>query len=182
MKRKLKTYQDFRNEHIKENFMKRDDFINKDKTSDENLEDIKENDEEVIDSDKNIEDSEAENQEVDVIVDEPSKKEVTVEIEATFNPSICTPTDFGAPKIFSVVRMMTQNGEKIGMCYTENVGEYGSPLHNNIDFNSACNIVKTCCQEMCLDEFNVENDKIIGIIPTFMIPKNKKETTSYIPK
>src|SRR6478735_8865031 len=144
MNRKLKTYQDFRNEHIKENFM------NKDKTSDENLEDIKENDEEVIETDKNIEDSE--NQEVDVIVDEPSKKEVSVEIEveATFNPSICTPTDFGAPKIFSVVRMMTQNGEKIGMCYTENVGEYGSPLHNNIDFNSACNIVKTCCQEMCL--------------------------------
>ena len=79
---------------------------------------------------------------------------------------------------------MTQNGEKIGMCYTSEVGEYGKDIHNDLDFVSACDLVKSCACECQLGEFSSENDKIIGLIPSFMISKKNKlgGSTSYIPK
>jgi hypothetical protein len=89
-------------------------------------------------------------------------------------------------KIFSIVKIMSQNGEKIGMCYTDEVGEYGTPIHNHLDFNVACELVKQCCKENCVEEFNNENDIIVGMIPSFMLSKKNKglggaSSTSYIP-
>ena len=79
----------------------------------------------------------------------------------------------------------TPNGEKIGMCYTEDVGDYGTPIHNNIDYTSACDLVKQCCSEHSVDEFRNDTDTIMGSIPTFMIPKKKLgntgSSTSYRP-
>lgn len=101
-----------------------------------------------------------------------------------FTPSVAAlpPVDMNSPKLFSIVKIMTQNGEKIGMCYTEDVGEYGTPIHNNIDFNSGCELVKQCCSEHGVDEFKNDVDTIVGLIPSFMIPKkNKGLGTSYRP-
>lgn len=81
------------------------------------------------------------------------------------------------PKNFSVVKMMTNNGEKIGMCYTEDVSEYGIPLQNNLDFHSACELVPTLASEEGLIIFDNINDKIIGHIPVFMIGKKSKSTS-----
>lgn len=81
------------------------------------------------------------------------------------------------PKNFSVVKMMTNNGEKIGMCYTEDVSEYGIPLQNNLDFHSACELVPTLASGDGLIIFDNINDKIIGHIPVFMIGKKSKSTS-----
>ncbi len=223
-KSNLKSYDSYRLVHIKESFLSS-------YNPNENLEDIKENDEEV-ESSENVEDGKVE--EVESSTTEPvalgteeEKKidapviahvEIQTELEieptgddlpqdlgrglgalnpAEVSPAICTepqinnqfnPADSGleadvAPKIFSIVRIITQNGEKIGMCYTEDVGEYGTPIHNNIDFKSACELVKQTCTEFGVDEFSNDNDTIIGNIPSFMIPKKNKGlgNTSYRP-
>lgn len=81
------------------------------------------------------------------------------------------------PKQFSVVRIMTENGEKIGMCYSEDVCCYGLPIVSNLDFNNACNAVKQCCTEFGLSEYKNNVDKIVGIIPEYMIPKKSKKTS-----
>ncbi len=215
----LKSYNSYKELHIKENMAKFD-------ASDENLEEIKEDSEEIESIDEPCETC---NQEEKVgLGTEEEKKvdnlpviahvEIATEVEIPvktvdtlpetlpisepintlgfnpnqntdgFNPSeqAVLTDDASALKLFSIVRIMTQNGEKIGMCYTEEVGDYGTPIHNNIDFNSACALVKQTCTECGVEEFRSDLDKIIGNIPTFMIPKKTKGlgntgTTSYIP-
>ena len=41
--------------------------------------------------------------------------------------------------------------------------------------------MKQCCSEHGVEEFRNDNDKVIGLIPTFMIPKKNKLGTSYRP-
>ncbi len=128
----------------------------------------------------------------DVIADLPQSLPISEPTNTTlFNPNqnvegftqtAPTPVNTDSQKLFSIVKIMTQNGEKIGMCYTEDVGEYGTPIHNNIDFNAGCELVKQCCSEHSVDEFKSDVDTIVGMIPSFMIPKkNKGLGTSYRP-
>jgi hypothetical protein len=214
-KSNLKSYDSYKEQHIKENFLTT-------YTPDENLEDIKDNeDEEEVESseeegceecetapavpmalgteeEKQIETPEPIIAHVEVqteIEAEPATttaietptapvEEIAPQINNQFNPAEPTMQADLAPKIFSIVRIMTQNGEKIGMCYTEEVGEYGTPIHNNIDFKSACDLVKQCCLEGGVEEFRNDFDTIIGTIPSFMIPKKNKGglgSTSYKP-
>lgn len=176
MKRHLKSYNRFKKEFMNEKIFTRGEFSDYNKP-DENLEEIKE--------DENNIDNETEN--INTVSDKENNSEFSVEVNIenlpiTTNDStnIQTTQDYSAPKMFSVVRILTKTGEKIGMCYTEDVSEYGTPIHNNLDFNSACNIVKDSCKDIGLEEFNQEFDKILGIIPSFMIPK-KSKSTSYKP-
>ncbi len=181
--------------------------------SDKNLEDIKENDEEVKSS-FDVEECESCQDKIGLGEDSEKKVElpsdtvmpvighimIATELEVSkdetlpisepintnsFNPSqdiniLETPSN-NIPKLFSIVKIMTQNGEKIGMCYTDDVDEYGTPLHNNIDFSSCCELIKTCCLEHGIEEFKNDIDKIVGAIPSFMIPKINKNITSYRP-
>lgn len=129
--------------------------------------------------------------EIELPISEPETTEtlpISEPIINSFNPNMdntvnTTPVnmDMDSPKTFSIVKIMTQNGEKIGMCYTDDVAEYGIPLHNNIDFNTCCELIKKCCSEHCIDEFKSDTDNIVGAIPSFMIPKKKSIGTSYKP-
>jgi len=208
--KKLKSYDSFAKEYIKERFesekMSHLPSFNK---SDDNIKNILNTEYEEVDKDMIISTEEEEKEvyntdfpkvigHVEILtqieytppVSEPLEISDTVDM-GMFDPSkmnidnteeLCCVDVLDSPKIFSVVKIMTQNGEKVGMCYTEEVGEYGTPIHNNLDFNNACDLVKTCSSECCLDEFNSSNDKIVGIIPMFMIPKKSKlGNTSYRP-
>ena len=211
--KKIISYDSYTKEHIKENFDGINNKISSHtptfNKSDENLEDIKNNvdnceeyEEEntnkaiSVDTEKKVE-FPAVIAHVEILtqveytppVSEPLEITEPVEVNS-FNPlkdNVIEDTilNNNSPKLFSIVRIMTQNGEKIGMCYTEEVGDYGTPIHNDLDFNSACCLVKDCSSQYCVDEFNVENDKIVGIIPMFMIPKKSKNngisSTSYRP-
>lgn len=188
----LKSYQVFEKEHIKENMMSlsNNSTVPSFHSSDENLKDIEECEEcEQL--------SMALGTEEEKKIDMPiiAHVEIAQEIEIPINVVDTTITQVDNSvvgfdpaaiankeplKIFSIVKMMTHNGEKIGMCYTKDVGEYGTPIHNDIDFNAACELVKVCCSECGLGEFSNENDTIIGAIPSFMV--SKKGNTSYIPK
>jgi hypothetical protein len=222
-KSNLKSYNSYKEQHVKENFLSS-------YNPNENLEDIKENDE-VVETSEHGENCDCEEcspkhdencvcpecsateplalgTEEEKKIDAPVIAHVEIQTELEIEPAtpaielptpaICpeppqinnqfNPAESGiqadlAPKIFSIVRIMTQNGEKIGMCYTEEVGEYGTPIHNNIDFKSACELVKQCCSECGVDEYRNDFDTIIGTIPSFMIPKKNKGlgNTSYRP-
>ncbi len=205
----LKSYDVYEKEHIKENINSLYTTPNTSKfnSSEENLEDIKEFDEEV-ESSTNLGDEEhfGIGTEEEKHINIPTHIELSIETIVDTNCDSVLPisepvetnsfdpkkeniaphtfnTD-GLHKMFSVVKIMTQNGEKIGMCYTDEVGEYGTPIHNNLDFNSACEMVKQCCVDCGVSEFSNENDTIIGLIPTFMISKKNKGlggSCSYIP-
>lgn len=214
----LKSYDIYEKTHIKENMMslaKNSNIAEFDK-SDENLEDIKEEEEcESCEDNNKVLGTETEKKvELPVIAHVEIATEIEIPTSNTevlpqtlpiseptnidgFNPNQNTngfpqqetgESIADTSKIFSVVRIMTQNGEKIGMCYTDEVGEYGIPVHSNIDFNVACDLVKSECLSSGTSEFSSENDKIIGHIPSFMITKKSKSlgdvrsNTSYIPK
>lgn len=85
------------------------------------------------------------------------------------------------PKEFSVVKFMSNNGEKIAMCYSSDVSNYGTEIIGNLDFKSAIKKVKTLCKELNITEYDKNKDEIIGHIPNFMIDKSVKLSTSYIP-
>ncbi len=89
-----------------------------------------------------------------------------------------------SPRELSVVRIMTNNGEKIMMCYTCDADDYTS-VSDNLDFKSACNKVKQECEESGLAEFDNKNDTNLGGIPSYMMIKKPNEengTTSYRPQ
>lgn len=104
--------------------------------------------------------------------------EVEKAITITFSDVNNSTSDF-MPKIFSIVKLMTQNGEKVAMCYSEDVSNYGTPIHQNLDFKTACDMVKNHCLETGCEEFKTESDNIIGQIPSFMIQKKTDSNTSY---
>lgn len=79
-------------------------------------------------------------------------------------------------KEFSVIKVMTKNGEKISMCYTSEVKEYGVSLQDNLDFITAVSLVPTFGRELGLSEFDSKGDEIIAVIPNFMISKKPKAT------
>lgn len=207
----LKSYDSYEKEHINENFMSlaKTSNVPNFQSSDENLNDIIEDEETDLiengaetvglgtEEEKKINDMpiiahiEVSN-EIEIPIEDIIAIGNTEVVDTTinqvdttnngFNPSVSPSADMNSPKLFSIVKMMTQNGEKIGMCYTEEVGEYGTPIHNNVDFNSACDMIKSCCVEHGADEFSNDNDTIIGTIPSFFIPKKKTNTsTSYKP-
>lgn len=113
-----------------------------------------------------------ENEVADEVADDVEKA-----ITINFNTA-SSQSDF-MPKIFSIVKLMTQNGEKVAMCYSEDVSNYGTPIHQNLDFKTACDMVKNHCSETGCDEFKNESDNIIGQIPSFMIQKKTDSNTSY---
>lgn len=86
-----------------------------------------------------------------------------------------------SPREFSVIKLMTSNGEKVAMCYTSD-NEYGigSEICSNLDFKSAISKVKEICKNG-ISEFNKDNDEILGSIPKFMIDKSVKNISSYRP-
>ena len=146
----LKSYNSYKEQHIKENMMSLANTSNVPKfdESDENLEDIKEDSEEVDGILPN--DSETpkiglgteEEKKIDVLAKPVVIAHVEIETEITtdlpetlpisepvntdgFNPNQNTegfPTvsnasiNMDSPKLFSIVKIMTQNGEKIGLC------------------------------------------------------------------
>lgn len=199
-KRNLDTYDKYSKKHIKENF----DGVNNKLSnmpvftkSESNIDTIKEDEEEI---DLGLEPKKIDFPEVighvDVLVQTEYTPPVSEPLEIS-KPVVCgmfEPSKEGqmvdilnqlkdinnTENLFSVVRIMTQNGEKIGMCYTDEVGEYGTPIHTNIDFNSACELVKNSTNEFGVSQFDSANDKIVGIIPPFMIPK-KSNLKSYKP-
>lgn len=79
-------------------------------------------------------------------------------------------------KEFSIIKVMTKNGEKISMCYTSEVKEYGVSLQDNLDFITAVSLVPTFGRELGLSEFDSKTDEIIAVIPNFMISKKPKVT------
>lgn len=203
-KRFLKNYDQYLNEHFAV-FFNRDEQISKfDNVVSEEEETTKDKckcGEENCKCDENIDESE---EELDIVTDIESDGELdgnttpepVEDIETTPEeakddidtdtvkdiPTSYSPTTT-SPREFSVVKVMTNNGEKIMMCYTCDVDD-DSSLADNLDFVTACERVKKECVNTGLTEFNKKNDINLGSIPTFMMDKkNNKEggSTSYRP-
>lgn len=166
MKKNLKSYNNYEKDHIKE-------FFNPPAFKDwsKHLNDVIQNDEEttVLSTDeiKKVED-------VDITENLPVEEIPNVSMSSTsISIEVSVPDqNMNSPCCFSVVRIMTNNGEKIAMCYSDVACNYGASVCDNLDFNSACEKVKSCCIEFCCSEFKNDCDSIIGSIPSFMISKN----------
>ncbi len=85
-------------------------------------------------------------------------------------------TEQAGNREFSIIKVMTKSGEKISMCYTSEVKEYGVSLQDNLDFITAVSLVPTFGRELGLSEFDSKSDEIIAVIPNFMISKKPKAT------
>jgi hypothetical protein len=83
------------------------------------------------------------------------------------------------PKDFSIVKIMTDKGEKVAMCYTSDCSDYGSEILSNLDFKTAALKVEEIAKDEELSIYDSEKDEILGAVPTSLIPKKKKEITSY---
>lgn len=90
-----------------------------------------------------------------------------------------TSAEQAGAKEFSIIKVMTKTGEKISMCYTTEVKEYGVSLQDNLDFITSVSLVPTFAKELNLTEFDSKLDEIIGVIPNYMISKRPKPT-SYV--
>ncbi len=179
--KKLRTYDDYEKSHLQESFLDYKFSTLPDSVhSDQNTKDIEDNDEEVEDSSPAPEEvcdtEECEN--LPVLASGTVATTIEISVEPSENQTPVNSID--TPKVFSVVRIMTQNGEKIGMCYMEDASEYGASIQDNLDFNSACAAVKQQCSDLGFSEFEASYDNIIGAIPSFMIPK-KSKPSSYKP-
>lgn len=83
------------------------------------------------------------------------------------------------PRDFSIVKIMTSNGEKVAMCYSTDCSEYGSQIFSNLDFRSAAIKVEEISKLEGIGIYDIDKDSILGAVPKYLIPKKPKETGSY---
>lgn len=84
-----------------------------------------------------------------------------------------TPTDF------SIIKVLTNSGERIAMCYTSDVSKYSPPILSNLDFEEAKKKVIEISSREAILTYDKTSDIIIGNVPSFMIDKCCDNSTSY---
>lgn len=81
------------------------------------------------------------------------------------------------PKNFAIVKIMTDKGERVAVCYSTDVSKFKSVLVDGLTFTESVNEIQIMSEKEKLDIYNKNQDEILGGVPEFMIDKIKEKTS-----